>query len=833
MKYKSKEQNNFKKKMEPTDTEVPEHGMLFANQKELWVCNGSTINIYNPVSGSLIEVKEKHRDKIISLCRASDVNEEKYEIISCDEEGFVCHWCSKGHKNYDKSFYLPVSKNSKFTHFTYGDTYFVATLASEGSSVSNLVYIKNNSKNLKSIPITNGVKIGQYKVALSYDRKYVAAIKEEALFLRDISDVYNRNGTFRNHKIGRIELQCVAFHPTKYIIATGSMNGRITLWYQFTETYPTKVYLHWHTLPAQTICFSSTGGDLYSGGKESVLVRWFLTDDNRRSFLPRLGMPIQSVQCDPSSTYVAVLHIDDSISIISSKEMRLEGTLQRLTKHVSVLGEGNDPSNKILLYHEPSSSFIKTGKTGYLQFFNPQLSKINYDLDITMTNYVTDERSKKLPNVEITCAAISEDGVWLSTVEMCQLTPSLKEIVLKFWHYSLKKQCWELNTTIHTPHLDTITAFTFCPIMEQTIPTCISCSEDGKFKVWKLVTFTDLKGLERNIWNNQTSRDFRDLPATACAFSQDTSLLAVAFNSIITLWCPEDFLLKRILTQCFLTERITDIIFSHERWKGSALVTRSENYICTWDLLSCTLLWRVYIRSSCLVKDPQTGLLAVFSNSNDVYFFDPPSSEPISSSHNIGSEVICAVFAPYISPAKEETERKATSTLFYYDKNQNLHRVEPPALISHESTEKGNELDGLAVENVEVGVDGDVYQTSDLFAAFSAKSKKISTKKSEEEATIDVDLTAPSLKSLIKDLHEVQIHNLSFSGFVEHFDSFLPSVCLISDNKTKDKLRYETLDEERRNKEEKKIALDSYAMDENRRIEKIQNYDFNTLLNIL
>ncbi|RXG73734.1 WD repeat-containing protein 75 [Armadillidium vulgare] len=752
MKYKLKEQNNFKKKMEPTDTEVPEHGMLFANQKELWVCNGSTINIYNPVSGSLIEVKEKHGDKIISLCRASDVNEEEYEIISCDEEGFVCHWCSKGHKNYDKSFYLPVSKNSKFTHFTYGDTYFVATLASEGSSVSNLVYIKNNSKNLKSIPITNGVKIGQYKVALSYDRKYVAAIKEEALFLRDISDVYNRNGTFRNHKIGRIELQCVAFHPTKYIIATGSMNGRITLWYQFTETYPTKVYLHWHTLPAQTICFSSTGGDLYSGGKESVLVRWFLTDDNRRSFLPRLGMPIQSVQCDPSSTYVAVLHIDDC-NIISSKEMRLEGTLQRLTKHVSVLGEGNDPSNKILLYHEPSSSFIKTGKTGYLQFFNPQLSKINYDLDITMTNYVTDERSKKLPNVEITCAAISEDGVWLSTVEMCQLTPSLKEIVLKFWHYSLKKQCWELNTTIHTPHLDTITAFTFCPIMEQTIPTCISCSEDGKFKVWKLVTFTDLKGLERNIWNNQTSRDFRDLPATACAFSQDTSLLAVAFNSIITLWCPEDFLLKRILTQCFLTERITDIIFSHERWKGSALVTRSENYICTWDLLSCTLLWRVYIRSSCLVKDPQTGLLAVFSNSNDVYFFDPPSSEPISSSHNIGSEVICAVFAPYISPAKEETERKATSTLFYYDKNQ--------------------------------------------------------------------------------DLHEVQIHNLSFSGFVEHFDSFLPSVCLISDNKTKDKLRYETLDEERRNKEEKKIALDSYAMDENRRIEKIQNYDFNTLLNIL
>ncbi|KAB7504914.1 WD repeat-containing protein 75 [Armadillidium nasatum] len=741
MKYKSKEQNDFKKKMEPTGTEVPEHGMLFANQKELWVCNGSTINIYNPVSGSLIEVKEKHRDKIISLCRVSDVNEEEYEILSCDEEGFVCHWCIEGHKNYDKSFYLPISKNYKLTHFTYGDKYFMATLTGEGSSVSNLVYIKNNSKNLKSIHLTNGVKIGQYKVALSYDRKYVAAIKEEALFLRDISDVHNRNGTFR------IELHCVAFHPTKYIIATGSMNGRITLWYQFTETYPTKVYLHWHTLPAQTICFSSTGGDLYSGGKESVLVRWYLTDDNRRSFLPRLGMPIQSVQCDPSSTYVALLHIDDSISIISSKEMRLEGTLQRLTKHVSVLGEGNDPSNKILLYHEPSSSFIKTGKTGYLQFFNPLLSKINYDLDITMTNYVTDERSKKLPNVEITCAAISEDGVWLSTVEMCHLTISLKEIVLKFWHYSLKKQCWELNTTIHTPHLDTITAFTFCPVMEQTIPTCISCSEDGKFKVWKLVTFTDLKGLERNIWNNQTSRDFRDLPATACAFSQDTSLLAVAFNSIVTLWCPEEFLLKRILTQCFLTERITDIIFSHERWKGSALVTRSENYICTWDLLSCTLLWRVYIRSSCLVKDPHTGLLAVFSNSNDVYFFDPPSSEPISSSHNIGSDVICAVFAPYINPAKGETERKATSTLFYYDKNQ--------------------------------------------------------------------------------------IHNLSFSGLVEHFDSFLPSVCLISDNKTKDKLKYETLDEEMRNREEKKNAIDSYDVEENRRIEKIQNYDFNTLLNIL
>lgn len=57
---------------------------------------------------------------------------------------------------------------------------------------------------------------------------------------------------------------------------------------------------------------SYSGNELYSGGGECVLVKWLLPED-RRHYLPRLGMPIKTIATDVSNNLVITGHTDNGV----------------------------------------------------------------------------------------------------------------------------------------------------------------------------------------------------------------------------------------------------------------------------------------------------------------------------------------------------------------------------------------------------------------------------------------------------------------------------------------------------------------------------------------
>lgn len=55
---------------------------------------------------------------------------------------------------------------------------------------------------------------------------------------------------------------------------------------------------------------------------------------------------------------------------------------------------------------------------------------------------------------------------------------------------------WYLNTSVDLPHQKRVNGITFQPTHppEQLAPLCVSCGEDGKFKIWEEEDATDIYG---------------------------------------------------------------------------------------------------------------------------------------------------------------------------------------------------------------------------------------------------------------------------------------------------------------------------------------------------
>lgn len=124
-------------------------------------------------------------------------------------------------------------------------------------------------------------------------------------------------------------MTCLAMHPNEDCIATGTVTGKIIIWYNYLASLstlsqqdednsknksvkPTMSILHWHSLPVLSLSFSSEGSFLLSGGHECVMVKW-LFKTGQKEFKPRLGAPISELTSSVDNTLYATRHLDNSI----------------------------------------------------------------------------------------------------------------------------------------------------------------------------------------------------------------------------------------------------------------------------------------------------------------------------------------------------------------------------------------------------------------------------------------------------------------------------------------------------------------------------------------
>ncbi|XP_042222910.1 WD repeat-containing protein 75-like [Homarus americanus] len=647
--------------------------LISTDSKFLLTASERNIKVFGTTTGNLLKEFIHHEAKVIGVMPSGIVDDQ---YVSCDENGVVCFWDLHNENRNEEIQKFALIRNEKKLKSKVVSFHFCAKLKilfavhqrdNETQKGYLLKYMFPPLDTIKHSVVSPDVLLGPGQFSVSNSGDYLAHLSPEGLVIYGVG-VKLQDCKRRRHLVDTRFLTCLAFHPTQDVIATGDITGRIVLWYEFASATPTKMELHWHMLPVVDLAFSFTGNVLYSGGGESVLVKWQLTEQ-KRYFLPRLGMRIKFIATDTLNNYVVASLSDNGIAVISSKEFRFEGIIQGLSMNI----ERSRSFPAGIIYDPRTRAIILNGRMGHVQFYDFHHSSQLYHLDITMNNFYTQERFEVIQNTDVEQVAISQDGHWLATFEYREDLQASSELRLKFWNFAKEDQNWYLNTSIEMPHDKFVNGIMFqpTPAAGQT-PLCVSCGDDGKLKIWKENDTSDLYG-KKSSWGCSGTGFYRHLPATAICISPDGSLIAAGFGSILTFWLPENCHLKGTLSQPYLTEKIKQIEFGHGEGCGSMVVTRTENWVCSWDLFTCTLYWRVSISSTCLAADPLSSHMAVFSKNCHVFVFEPHSSKLVTWQCNIDTcPAISAAFIPRLQKSDSTASWNEQSALIYINENQTL-----------------------------------------------------------------------------------------------------------------------------------------------------------------
>ena len=77
------------------------------------------------------------------------------------------------------------------------------------------------------------------------------------------------------------------------------------------------------------------------------------------------------------------------------------------------------------------------------------------------------------------------------------------------------------------------------------------------------------------------------------------------------------------------------IVFGNSEGNFHLVVTRTDKWLCCWDLLTCSLVWRVFVSVSCLVIEPDSGIIAGFTPEKDCKYNEIGNLKGLSYNFNL------------------------------------------------------------------------------------------------------------------------------------------------------------------------------------------------------
>ncbi|KAK7084697.1 hypothetical protein SK128_022830 [Halocaridina rubra] len=789
--------------------------LITSSSKYLLAALESAIRVFSTDTGNLIKTLKGHSNEIVGFAPVFDKEDE---FFSCDEYGKICHWSllkDVKESNLMKEYQLKSLNTKK-------DKAVVATFLVKGSAAEFIVGVGKDTGKLfrytnpthKPVVLEKCAKLGSNKVAISHHEDCVIFLTKQHLQVVSLS-----SSKRASHHTGVNEITCVMCHPSKMSIATGNCIGEVVLWYNLFKE-PIKQSLHWHSLPVADMAFSNTGSELYTGGGECVLVNWQLTQ-NKHRFLPRLGMPIKYVITDMRNEKIICAHLDSAFTVISAKDYKLCGSIQGVSMSI----DNMEPYPAGLTYDPRTKCVILNGRSGHVQFYDIHHNKLLYQLDVAMENYINPERNIKLYNSEVEKVAISPDGSWLATLVYRDDFQSSREIRLIFWHFDTVSQRWTLNTSVHMPHDNYVNEITFMPSSKsENTAMCVSCSDDGKFKIWEVLDNSDIYK-QSSMWGCRSIGFYRHLPATSASVAPDGSLIAVGFASILTIWTYDSCHLKGTLSQPYLRDHIRQIEFGRTENCSSMIVSRSDNWLCGWNLFTCSLSWKVTISSTCMAVDPLSSYMVVFSTTRDAYIFEPKSNLVYTKLENINNKsTLCAAFVPRLEKSTSKLGWTDESQLFIIDEAQRLKLIEPKANLR-------------AVEAVIEGVIQEFAQDTVGTTPFSTlvaqtRVTDVAVDKSRQLGSAAFGVNVQNSSALLqKVLDESRVYRLdTFTTLAKEFCKLvLPEATTSADVEEEEDIN------KRIKKEESEVVLQRKSVKKKKKqnLERGLNSDFSGLLSIL
>ncbi len=465
-------------------------------------------------------------------------------------------------------------------------------------------------------------------------------------------------------------ITCITTCQATGVVITGHEKGEITVWHNMPQwirsnalvdndesaSYdpPVSTIWHWHAHAVQDLQISLDGNYLYSGGDEAVLVMWQM-QTGIKAFVPRLGGAIAFVGCSRNSSKVAVATMDNSIHFIDTVRLREEWALRAMflttnggaSTHSSNSSDLNyvenflqsDPNFRCSVKIEPVHGYIScNGYPGQLQTLQLGHRGIRETHDIAVFTRVSRTEAKTkmyVPSVSLFDYAMCGTKIYLATLDVRRGEDKESVSSLKFWTWNESKASYRLLAQVEHPHgqarINTLSVFAGAASLGEAV--CVTGSSDGNVKIWKASIHHSSKrdaadqssqqDKERLSWTCFCSFSHKDSPVTACSFSADANLLAIAQENIISIWDPISVSLRATLAAPY-SNSINFLSFLEPRssleyggGSGQAyIVAGSNSTLCLFDLLSLRLRWCAQGKFNAFAV-ASSELEAVFSESGD------------------------------------------------------------------------------------------------------------------------------------------------------------------------------------------------------------------------
>lgn len=640
-------------------------GMTVVNVKPLFtydsvnliIACGSEIKIFTVKSGECIQTMRYHSRPIVGL---QENKKNRLQIFSCSDDGVVVRWDYTGRmlEVYNLNmpvtrFYAPSPEEEWFVTKKYGDKFRLYSVTSKTNGGKHAHLIQK-----PVLPKENTIDFGPKD-------GYLASVYENNLTIYKFD-----SKSIIRHKTGDRNLTCVVCHPSECVVATGDDHGRVILWSNALHSnHPVRSIYHWHTLPVADLAFSPEGSHIYSGGGESVLIKWNLFSEEK-AILPRLGAPIEGIISASDNSYVMTTHSDNVLQVINAQRNIVQ-VIQGLTRnqplYQKVLPVG-------LLYDAHLKTLVMNGKAGHLQFFDLKQDKLMFNLDIASKNFISQNREVAVYNIDVQKAAFDCTGMWLTTSEYWCNENVSPQIWLKFWRYDLEKQMFTLNTNVYLPHNESLNCITFTSSEKHSVesPFLVTTSNDRCFKLWTLNTEPNE---HEQSWACEFMGYYRNMIPGSASFCEDGSVLAVAFDRYATLWKVSGLSLKAVLFHKESERDIKQLMFGHHAG-FKYLICHDGFSITVWDCVSLSIAWIVHYEVQFLAADIHSDNIAAFCKDQNLKIFKPDSPQPLDCIKKVSdSPIVSAVFVPSVASNSIKGCFSENSQLCFIDESQNLFTV--------------------------------------------------------------------------------------------------------------------------------------------------------------